>query len=291
MALAASFMAGQLSHWQLARKPRDLMKYEQVYLRNIGLFTEEQQNCLRRAKVTVAGMGGVGGIQAATLARMGIGELVIMDPGVFDEPDMNRQFAAMQSTIGKNKALATAPLLKDINPFLKLTVLDRAPEKKAELADAVRGSDLVIDAIDYRGFDYKVLFAEVAREQGLYNLTAPIPDFGTLLMIFDPRGMTLEQFYEAPTDRAAWPRHDIPLVKLMGSSRRSRNLTEFLEKKRPYISSNGGAAALAGGVLAAEAAFMITGLRPPAEIVAAPRVTYVDLWTRRFEIYDASKPS
>jgi tRNA A37 threonylcarbamoyladenosine dehydratase len=35
----------------------------------------------------------VGGIEAATLAKMGIGELTIFDPGVFDEPDMNRHSA------------------------------------------------------------------------------------------------------------------------------------------------------------------------------------------------------
>ena len=90
------------------------MNYDQVYLRNIGIFTGRQQARLRQAKITVAGVGGVGGIQAVTLARMGIGEMTIMDPGVFDEPDMNRQYAAMKNTIGQNKARATAGLLKKI---------------------------------------------------------------------------------------------------------------------------------------------------------------------------------
>jgi molybdopterin/thiamine biosynthesis adenylyltransferase len=266
------------------------MNYDQVYLRNIGLFTPDQQRRLRSAKVTVAGVGGVGGIQAATLARMGIGELAIMDPGVFDAPDMNRQFAAMASTIGQNKAEATAPLLRDINPFLKLTVLAHAPERKSDLADLVRGSALVIDAIDYRGFDYKVLFAEVAREQGLYNFTAPIPDFGALLMIFDPKGMTLEEFYRAPADRALWPKHDIPLVEILGLRHANRNLADFASGKRPYISTNAGAAALAGALLATEAALLIAGIRAPSDLVTAPRVTFVDLLARTFEVFDTRRP-
>ncbi len=61
------------------------MNYDQGYLRNIGVFSSEQQDKLRHAKVTVAGGGGVGGIQAVTLARMGIGEMTIMDPGVFEQ--------------------------------------------------------------------------------------------------------------------------------------------------------------------------------------------------------------
>lgn len=65
------------------------MDYQLCYQRNIGIFNQDQQNLLKNAKVVVAGVGGVGGIEAATLAQMGIGELVIFDPGVFDEPDMN----------------------------------------------------------------------------------------------------------------------------------------------------------------------------------------------------------
>ncbi len=263
------------------------MNYDQVYLRNIGIFTGRQQARLRQAKITVAGVGGVGGIQAVTLARMGIGEMTIMDPGVFDEPDMNRQYAAMKNTIGQNKARATAGLLKKINPFMKLNVFEHAPEQRAELAGLMRNSSIVIDAIDYRGFDYKVMFAEIAREQGVYNLSAPIPDFGALLMVFDPRGMTLEEFYRAPRDRALWPEYDIPLVEIMGEKRGSRNLADFASKKRPYISSNAGAAALAGALLGTEAALIITGVRKPADIVSAPRATYVDLLSRTFETFNA----
>lgn len=263
------------------------MNYDQVYLRNIGLFTSEQQELLRQAKVTVAGVGGVGGIQAVTLARMGIGELTIMDPGVFDEPDMNRQYGAMQSSIGLNKAAATAGLLRDINPFMKINVLEYAPETRKELEDVMRGSRLVIDAIDYCGFDYKVMYAEIARELSICNLSAPIPDFGSLLMIFDPDGMTMEEFYRAPEDKALWPKYDIPLIELMGNSHHSRNLADFLSHKRPYISSNAGAAALAGALLATEAAFIITGIRSREELVTVPQVTFVDLLNRVYEVFTA----
>lgn len=265
------------------------MSYEQAYLRNIGLFTEEQQQRLRAAKVTVAGVGGVGGIQAVTLARYGIGEMTIMDPGVFDEPDMNRQYAATKSNLGRNKARATGEMLAEINPDMKLHVSEEAPAAKSDLAALMKGSALVIDAIDYRGFDYKVMFAEIAREMNVYNLTAPIPDFGALLMIFAPRGMTLEEFYRAPADKRLWPQHDIPLVDVLGRKHPSRGLSAFVSKQRPYISSNAGAAALAGGLLGTEAALIIAGLRQPADVVAVPRVTLVDLLTRQFDVYEATQ--
>jgi molybdopterin/thiamine biosynthesis adenylyltransferase len=262
------------------------VEYNDAYQRNRGLFNDEQVQRLKSAKVVIAGVGGVGGIQSVTLARFGIGELVIFDPGVFDEPDMNRQYGAMKSTIGRNKAVVTEELLRDINPFLKLTALDYAPQERRELDRLLDGSSLVIDAIDYLGFDYKALFAQSARDLKLYNYSAPIPDFGAMLMIFDPQGMTLEEFYQAPADRSLWPGFQIPLHKILGEQRQSQNIADFVNGRRPYISSNAGAAALAGGLLATEAALAITGVRKAEDLATAPLVTYLNLFERTFEVFN-----
>lgn len=263
------------------------MDYAQCYQRNIGLFTPEQQETLRRATVTVAGTGGVGGIEAATLARFGVGELRLIDPGVFDEPDMNRQFGAMAGTLGRNKARVTAELIREINPFCTVHVREEGLSGEAELREFMAGSDLVIDAIDYMGFDYKAAFARAARSLGLYNLTAPIPGFGTLLIIFAPRGMTLETFFQAPADPALWPKHQLRLDRILGPERFGGMVEEFLRGERKSLPTCAGAAALNGGLVATEAALMLTGLRPESEIVAAPRVTYLDMLRRSFEIYEA----
>jgi molybdopterin/thiamine biosynthesis adenylyltransferase len=262
------------------------MDYWQLYQRNIGLFSREQQQALRDAKVFIAGLGGVGGIEAATLARFGIGELVLMDPGTFDEPDMNRQFAAMRSTLGQNKAQATARLLQDINPHLKLQILEYAPQDPAELAAFMSGSKLVIDAIDYAGFDYKVTFARIARDLDLLNITAPIPGFGTLMTIFDPQGMTLEEFYQAPADPSEWPAYKIPFDRILGENRFGHIVRRLRNKEASYLSTCAGAAALNGGLVATEVALILTGLRSREDIVVAPRVTYVDILNRIFEVYN-----
>ena len=67
-----------------------MIEYDEIYKRNICLFTLEEQQKLGKSVVSIAGVGGVGSYQAVALARQGIGELRIMDPGVFDEPDLNR---------------------------------------------------------------------------------------------------------------------------------------------------------------------------------------------------------
>jgi len=263
------------------------MDYWSIYCRNIGLFSREEQERLRRAKVAIAGVGGVGGIEAATLARFGIGGLSIMDPGVFDEPDLNRQFAAMESTLGENKARATARLLRDINPHLELDVLDHAPSDPGKLEAFMKGSHMVVDAIDYSGLDYKALFARTARKLGLPNVTAPIPGFGTLMVIFDPRGMTLEDFYEAPADPGEWPSFNIPLDRILGERRYGELVGSYGSGDLPYLPTCSGAAALNGGLVATEIALILTGKRPWEDIVFAPRATYVDVLRRVFEVYDA----
>ncbi len=267
------------------------MDYQLCYQRNIGLFSPQQQEMLRAAHVVVAGVGGVGGIEAATLARMGVGAMTIFDPGIFDEPDMNRQFGAVASSIGRNKALATADLLRDINPFLELTALDYAPHSDAELDGLLSGASVAIDAIDYLGFDYKARFAQAARRAGCYNFTAPISGLGTALIIFDPDGMTLEQLYDAPADKTAWPDHQLPLDTLLGPDRFGGLITDMRQGRRSYLSNCAGIAALNGGLVAGEITMLLTGMRSLQELICAPRAVYVDLLRRHFEIFRMKEDS
>jgi len=260
------------------------MDYIDAYVRDIGLFTEEQQERLRGAKVTVAGVGGAGGIQAATLARFGLGEIALIDPGAFDPPDLNRQFGAMASSLGKNKAEVTARLLEDINPFMKVTFSTDPLLDGEALKRFVKGSAVVVDAIDYLGFRTKALFARTARELGILNLSAALCDFGTLLVVFDPEGMTLEEFFGAPDDPALMDRFKIHPARLVGSRRRGQNMWKFADGSLPYIPTCAGAAALSGATLATEAALIIAGIRKPQDVITVPRAVLCDLLGRSVEI-------
>jgi molybdopterin/thiamine biosynthesis adenylyltransferase len=258
------------------------LQYEELYQRNIGIFTQEEQQKLRAAKIFVAGTGGVGGIQAAVLARMGVGEISIMDPGIFDEPDMNRQYAAMASTIGKNKALATAKILEDIAPFTKINYFTEKLNEK-DLLEEIKSSTLVLDAIDLTDFRYKVLLAQIAKREGKYNLSCPIPDIGAVLMIFDPNGMSFEEFTKGKS---------YPPITAVAIQKHKENLKQKVKNDEnviPYLSSiatNSAAAALSGALVGTEAALIITGKRKPEEFVTVPKVTYVDLLAMSYKIFN-----
>ncbi len=104
---------------------------------------------LKKSHVLIVGLGGIGSFAAEFIARSGVGTMTIIDGDVFDPTNKNRQLTALDSTVGVNKAVVLAERLKDINPELKINVVQEfvLPERVWELLDAYR-PDFVMDCID-----------------------------------------------------------------------------------------------------------------------------------------------
>ena len=104
---------------------------------------------IRRSQVLCVGLGGVGGLAAELVARLGVGAMTIVDGDVVETTNINRQIPALTSTLGQSKAVVMADRLMDINPKLKLTVMERflAPEDMPGVLNTGR-YDCVLDAID-----------------------------------------------------------------------------------------------------------------------------------------------
>lgn len=104
---------------------------------------------LRRAHVLVAGLGGVGAYAAEQLCRAGIGEMTVIDGDVVEVTNKNRQLLALDSTVGLPKAEIMAARFRDINPDLKLHVLNDFIRDEEMIDVLGRASyDYVVDAID-----------------------------------------------------------------------------------------------------------------------------------------------
>ena len=113
------------------------------------LLGEEKLSQLTRANVLVVGVGGVGAYAAEMIVRAGVGKMTIADADVVSQSNINRQLVALHSTVGQAKGDVLAARLRDINPELQLTVVNRYI-KDAE-TDALLDSDrfdYVVDAID-----------------------------------------------------------------------------------------------------------------------------------------------
>ncbi len=113
------------------------------------LLGSEKLDILRRSHVLVVGLGGVGAYAAEMIARAGVGRMTIADADVVSESNINRQLVALHSTVGRPKAEVLAERLRDINPDLVLSVVNRyiKDDETYALLDAAP-YDFVVDAID-----------------------------------------------------------------------------------------------------------------------------------------------
>ena len=113
------------------------------------LLGSEKLELLRNAHVLVVGLGGVGAYAAEMIARAGVGRMPVADADAVNATNINRQLVALHSTVGRPKAEVLAERLRDINPGIGLTVVDKyiKDEETYILLDAAR-YDYVVDAID-----------------------------------------------------------------------------------------------------------------------------------------------
>lgn len=118
------------------------------FIRTRLLVGDEPLERLKKAKVAVFGVGGVGGSCVEALARSGVGTLHLYDDDTVSESNLNRQITALHSTLGQPKAEVMARRVLDINPDCQVEVrrMFYLPQN-ADQADLSQ-YDYVVDCID-----------------------------------------------------------------------------------------------------------------------------------------------
>jgi len=263
--------------------------YKAIFCRNIGFFTESEQDKLRRSTIAIAGMGGVGGLLAERLIRLGVGQLKITDTGAFEESNLNRQFGSSMLNLGQNKAEMVFAQIKDINPQARVQCSNTGITTENDASLFVSDCDLVIDEMDLGAFRQSILLQRAARCRGIYYLFASAIGFGALVVIFDPQGLTLEEYNKLPpnvdlndaeklrisAERAA------PIMPSYVASYLTTLTPDTIQKmmagERPGPTTSIGAG-LASILAANEAINIILNKR---DIVKAPKYTYIDLLDRQ----------
>ncbi len=168
--------------------------YEQAFSRNIGWVTPAEQATLRRQRVAVGGLGGVGGSHLLALARLGIGAFHIADFDTFELANFNRQAGALASTLGRAKTEVLAGMALDINPELDIRIFGSGLSG-ANLDDFLAGVDLYVDGLDFFAFNARrATFAACARKRIPAITVAPL-GMGAALLNFLPGRMTFEQYF------------------------------------------------------------------------------------------------
>lgn len=260
--------------------------FNQFVNRNIGVVTTEEQEQLRKSTVAVAGCGGMGGLAAEQLVRMGVGGINIADFDQFETHNLSRQAQSTFFNVGTHKAAIIASHLLAINPELKIrNFLDGVQPNNVE--EFLDGVEAVIDAIDYTQFYHSVILHREANRKGLTVVNPGAVGFGAAVLVFGPNTMSIEEYVglEKNSSREEIENFKIPIEKFapympsyidpevaMKAAMGEINIPNIIMPQH-----------LGTSISVSETVMMILG-RVPDPVGPDPRIFVVDLQDRKFEV-------
>lgn len=117
------------------------------YVRNTPALTEAECEILRKKRILVVGCGGLGGHIIDQLARIGVGQLRVVDGDVFEPSNLNRQLLSEVPLLGTSKAKAAASHIVRVNPDIDAEAVEDYLTD-ANASQLLAGCDVVMDALD-----------------------------------------------------------------------------------------------------------------------------------------------
>ncbi len=253
--------------------------YGIAFDRNLGWITTEEQEKLKHSCVAIAGLGGAGGFQAQVLARMGVGSFKIADHDTFAMSNMNRQMGAGMSTLGHDKCEVIRKMILDINPQARIEIYQKGIHEE-NIIDFLKGAELVLDGIDLYQIEFKRLLFRQAKSCGIPALTCAPLGFGASMIIFSPKGMSFDAYFDLSdkTDNT----HKV-LQMIVGLNPALLGLSYIDRTKVLNAENNRGASVspglmLVGAISGTEAIKILT---QKTKVLYAPHLYQIDMFTQK----------
>lgn len=176
------------------------LDYTTRYNGNMPMLSPAENEKLKTFKICIVGCGSLGGHVANMLARMGVGEITIIDGGKFSVSDLNRQVFCTEDSIGEFKAQAAKDRISVINSDVKINaIIENLTEKnKCEL---VAGHDIVIDAQDNMSVRRNIYRA--CEMTGLTMVHGAFSGWFGQVSTMPPGDETFEKIYPDAADRGS----------------------------------------------------------------------------------------
>jgi molybdopterin/thiamine biosynthesis adenylyltransferase len=172
----------------------------QVMLKGFGL---EGQEKLKKARVFVAGVGGLGSSSATYLAAAGIGTLRIVDHDRVELSNLNRQVLHWPADIGQTKVGSAQSKLKQLNPDVAIEAIEEKITR-ANISQLVAGCDLIVDAMD--NLPTRYLLNKAAIENNIPFFHGAVYGFeGRALTVIPGKSACLRCLYRGTIPEEAFP--------------------------------------------------------------------------------------
>lgn len=175
------------------------------------LLGKEGMEVLKRSKVAVFGIGGVGSFAAEALVRSGLGKVVIIDYDIIDITNINRQIHATSKTVGLPKVEVMKNRLLEINPKLDIIAIKGIYNNDTKEKLLSKDYDYVIDAID-------MVSAKLSLIESCTRLNIPIISCMGAGNKLNPTMLQVGDIYST---------HTCPLAKVMRNELRKRDIKKL----------------------------------------------------------------
>jgi molybdopterin/thiamine biosynthesis adenylyltransferase len=254
--------------------------YDEAFSRNLGWVTEAEQLRLKRSRVCIAGLGGVGGVYMLTLARLGVGAFSIADFDTYALANFNRQVGATVSSLNRPKIDVMLAMAKDINPDLDVRVFDQGLDA-GNLDSFLADGDVYLDGLDFFALDIRRSVFALCAAKGIPACTVAPLGMGAALLNFVPGGMTFEEYFRlegcTPDEQA--------LRFLVGLSPAMLQMSYLVDPSRVDLANKRGPSTVIGvqlcsGIAAAQVLKLI--LRR-GKLVTAPSGLHFDAFRNRLK--------
>jgi molybdopterin/thiamine biosynthesis adenylyltransferase len=252
--------------------------YHEAFSRNLGWVTETEQEILRRKRIAIAGMGGVGGSHLLTLTRLGIGAFNLADFDQFELPNFNRQVGASTPHLGRNKLDVMVELAQGINPELSIEKFP-AGVNVDNLDAFLDGVDLYVDSLDFFAVDIRRAVFAACHAKGIPAITAAPLGMGAAVLCFLPGQMSFEEYFllEGQT------RDEQALRFMLGLAPNPQQLKYLVDDTRLDLEAGKGPSTAMACELCAGFAgtYALKILLNRGEVPAAPRGIHFDAYRNR----------
>jgi molybdopterin/thiamine biosynthesis adenylyltransferase len=165
------------------------------YCRNQKSLSNTDQLRLLRSHVAIIGLGGLGGAVTEILARIGIGQMTLVDGDCFDESNLNRQLLSSPANIGKSKAETAKLRVQEINPAVEVHAVPEffRPENGQAI---LHGTQLAIDCLDT--ITDRFILEENCKKATIPLISAAIGGSSGQATVIFPEDPGLKDIYGSP---------------------------------------------------------------------------------------------
>lgn len=180
---------------------QELTRYDrQIMIPGIG---REGQEKLKRAKVFVAGAGGLGSPVSIYLAAAGVGAIRIVDHDRVELSNLNRQVLHWEEDLQKEKVLSAQYKLGKLNPHVDLETMNETITGE-NIRDLVKGCHAIVDAMD--NLPTRYILNKAALDKGIPFFHAAVRGFeGRVMTVAPGESACLRCLYRGPVGQEKFP--------------------------------------------------------------------------------------